>query len=213
MSSSHRKGTGLVLSALGGNNAPFALDAWPRGGKALALALLVACSPIVHHGVVEGQPQRIVPNPAAQCEQELLPYLKRVLPLWLQRDSTARVGQGPCEKAAVSGEHQHLIRDTEKWHHWKQDCFCFSAHPSVLLGRPHRVGLSSLWSCSAVTETSSQQESAAQLSWKWNQTTGSKTLINMLCILRIRLLVTLKLNSNVILKYIICWIYFTSGLS
>lgn len=43
----------------------------------------------------------------------------------------------------------------------------------------------------------------AQLSWKLNQTTGSKTLINMLCILRIRLLVTLKLNSNAILKYII----------
>lgn len=43
----------------------------------------------------------------------------------------------------------------------------------------------------------------AQLSWKLNQTTGSKTLINMLYILRIRLLVTLKLNSNAILKYII----------
>lgn len=43
----------------------------------------------------------------------------------------------------------------------------------------------------------------AQLSWKLNQTTGSETLINMLCILRIRLLVTLKLNSNAILKYII----------
>lgn len=49
-----------------------------------------------------------------------------------------------------------------------------------------------------------RSEVTVQPSWKLNRTTGSKTLVNMLCIPRIRLLVTLKLNSNAILKYIIC---------
>lgn len=42
----------------------------------------------------------------------------------------------------------------------------------------------------------------AQLSRKLNQTTNFKSLINILCILGIRLLVTLKLNSNTILECI-----------
>lgn len=103
-------------------------------------------------------------------------------------------------RIAFAGVYAHLFtcKDPTKWAH---ACFqtlpCFG--PVMLSPKyPHCRNLS---------------QRTAQLSWKLNQDTDFELLINTPCIPRIRFLVMLKLNSNAILKCIICWIYFTSGLS
>lgn len=181
--------------------------------------------PAPWHGWGAATEWLLVPHPAAQCDQEPLSYLKWVLPLWLQRDLTAGVGRG------------HLGTLRESCCQWGTSA-SQQGHPEVtqleagllLLQRPPPCSPGKTPQSGTVTAVillglrpvmlsprhprgGDRSHAAAQPSWKPNQTTGSKTLINMLCILRIRLLVTLKLNSNAILKYIIRWIYFTSGLS
>lgn len=160
------------------------------------------------------EPPPLCPLPAALAGAAALSKMHFV-PV-AKKGTKIRVGLGepgdPAKEPAVAGGHQHLNGGTQKRRDCKRNCFCSSVRPPLCAERLGKAGPCVLpillWfgpvmpspryphgrDCGDVT---------AQLSWKLNQTTGSKTLINMLCILRIRLLVTLKLNSNAILKYII----------
>lgn len=164
---------GFVISALGGNDAPFAQGGTQRRGS-LGSVPPQGCSPIMHHGTAAScAPSSISARAASPAVPEMSFGCKGT-----REQGWVGSAWGPCEKPSVSGEHQHLSRDTKKGHDWKQDYFCFSAHPCVLSGRPHRAGVTSLWSApvqasDAVTETSSRQgsqpcSSTAQLETKSN---------------------------------------------
>lgn len=142
---------GFVLSALGGNDASFALDDPGEGRHWLCPSSGAASLPCTTTWLGGSHREASCASSSTSAWPGAPALPKMSIASVAAKGSTAGVAQGtwgPCQKPAVSGEHQHLGRDTKKWHNWKQDYFCSSGHPCVLLGRPHRAGLSSLWFCS-----------------------------------------------------------------